>query len=827
MFPSMKKFKELIDRYKATGYGTSDPSMNVLRDQVIKEVIALKKPLLMDFQKFVKQLESRNKGKPNPSHIALGSFAYLMDDAFSKQITGKTFPAWWWIYNDMVPRGYKIGDRAYRKAIGDALDEVHGRGTFAEALDFNKKDRQPTGRPKEAQVNKMAIHEKSYVSVNRTKLHQLAKQMGFGGKHWLRIINQMIKNNGDGNLYVFAIRGKDAQVSGHPGDAILGTATIPLAALEAPKPSKNASLLKNVAKLASEHPEFRKFLVPIIKEAKEFSTEKARKEYLQQHPGADPKKHTVKKPGSTPPAKLDSVLKDYPEEFVQEIQPELKKLNRVLRGKPSFGAVSETLMDIQKKLEDDHRSNPQEFHKRAPLNRALAEYAKSRYHALTGDKWGSDKEAKEFPTEKALKDYLQKHPKADPKKHTVKQPGGKAPVKDEGSGGKDKVQEEFDSKPIASDHYQASKGLSISKKLYDKVKNLKNQNGLKVPAYNAMTAMSRFKTHGTFKTGREALDAISTLLDKVGKSKKLSEYDKQQLKDLKNILKRDVDKIQAAMDRHLSTKPQESSTSELQSLVKKLKLKKPDTEEMKAFKKVAPKKLSPARLMQKFLAKAKPETKERMKGVSPADFMKMLGAIMDEEETTGKKASVPMSNGQILKGLIRVAHANPETRVTLLPIIKKAIEFNTPEALKKYLQDHPGADPKKHTVKKQDSGKSKKEEDSGKDSGPDKSGPKKKRPPKNKAEHTHKLPGGTPVRVYDAGEDAGMDRYTVVVDGEDWDSSVNPGEKAYLGMSEGGRAVSQWGSAQENPKNFGKRVRFEDLDPDSQKHIIRRVEEED
>ena len=80
--------------------------------------------------------------------------------------------------------------------------------------------------------------------------------------------------------------------------------------------------------------------------------------------------------------------------------------------------------------------------------------------------------------------------------------------------------------------------------------------------------------------------------------------------------------------------------------------------------------------------------------------------LEDDEETTGKKASVPMNNKQILKGLIRVAHENPETRATLLPIIKKAMEFDTPEALKKYLHDHPGADPKNHTVKKQDSGSS-------------------------------------------------------------------------------------------------------------------------
>ena len=62
-----------------------------------------------------------------------------------------------------------------------------------------------------------------------------------------------------------------------------------------------------------------------------------------------------------------------------------------------------------------------------------------------------------------------------------------------------------------------------------------------------------------------------------------------------------------------------------------------DANELDGFKsksgiksKDKPKK-SPVQLMADFMAKAKPETKERMKGVSPADFMKLLGAIMDDE----------------------------------------------------------------------------------------------------------------------------------------------------------------------------------------------------
>ena len=55
--------------------------------------------------------------------------------------------------------------------------------------------------------------------------------------------------------------------------------------------------------------------------------------------------------------------------------------------------------------------------------------------------------------------------------------------------------------------------------------------------------------------------------------------------------------------------------------------------------------------------------------------------------------------------LVRLAHANPELRKDLLPLIRSAMEHSSPEALKKYLRDHPNADKSKHTVK-QDGGKS-------------------------------------------------------------------------------------------------------------------------
>ena len=54
----------------------------------------------------------------------------------------------------------------------------------------------------------------------------------------------------------------------------------------------------------------------------------------------------------------------------------------------------------------------------------------------------------------------------------------------------------------------------------------------------------------------------------------------------------------------------------------------------------------------------------------------------------------------LLEKIIRLAHEVPETRIYLVPLIRWAKDFGTPEALEKYLKEHPDADKTKHKVKK-------------------------------------------------------------------------------------------------------------------------------
>ncbi len=90
--------------------------------------------------------------------------------------------------------------------------------------------------------------------------------------------------------------------------------------------------------------------------------------------------------GKKASASLKDVLRKWPE-FAPEIQKELRGLRAALRGDPDFGRVSNALMQIQMRLEDDHRRDPAAFHARAPFNKALADFAKAEYQHKTGNKW--------------------------------------------------------------------------------------------------------------------------------------------------------------------------------------------------------------------------------------------------------------------------------------------------------------------------------------------------------------------------------------------------------------------------------------------------------
>jgi len=170
---------------------------------------------------------------------------------------------------------------------------------------------------------------------------------------------------------------------------------------------------------------------------------------------------------------------------------------------------------------------------------------------------------------------------------------------------------------------------------------------------------------------KKALDKVTFMLENAD-DHRLSNSDKKQLSSAKKMLEKAVG---GGKSKPKSEKPKASFKKNyrptMESVMTKHNLTDDDAAEVIKFSIDRPKKgkeQSPAELMRRFMEHAKPETKERMKGMNPAEFMKMLRAVLDDEEGgTGKTAS-------LRAGLIRLAYTNPELRPTLLPLIEKHAE---------------------------------------------------------------------------------------------------------------------------------------------------------
>lgn len=171
------------------------------------------------------------------------------------------------------------------------------------------------------------------------------------------------------------------------------------------------------------------------------------------------------------------------------------------------------------------------------------------------------------------------------------------------------------------------------------------QSGKAIPQHVAEAAIAKLDKMIAEESGADAkeLTKAKKLLEKSVKDS--SQHDKAPAKSYKKSYKPAVTKV---MDKHSLTDD--------------------DAAQVKAFKSDKPPSgapVSPAVLMQRFMAKAKPETKERMKGMSPKEFMAMLAAISDDEG--GKTAS-------LRSRLIRLAHDNHAIRGDILPLLRACDE---------------------------------------------------------------------------------------------------------------------------------------------------------
>jgi hypothetical protein len=219
--------------------------------------------------------------------------------------------------------------------------------------------------------------------------------------------------------------------------------------------------------------------------------------------------------------------------------------------------------------------------------------------------------AMEFPTQESLDKYLKDHPTADRKNHTVK---------------KNRPDIQKTHRPVTKkDLKSLKKGQEITfvtgvGPKDGTIKDISKDGIVTVESSDGY----RYEYGDVADKKSTVRDLDKLMIKKSEPQQKLSPAEKLRQSLIKD--KKKTDK---------GNKPSKKTyNSKVKSVMDKHNLKDTDAEEIKAFEKNKPssgKKLSPSQLMQQFLSKAKPETKERMKGVSPADFMKMLGAIMDEE----------------------------------------------------------------------------------------------------------------------------------------------------------------------------------------------------
>lgn len=162
---------------------------------------------------------------------------------------------------------------------------------------------------------------------------------------------------------------------------------------------------------------------------------------------------------------------------------------------------------------------------------------------------------------------------------------------------------------------------------------------------------------------KKALGTVTFVLEHAG-AYQLSNSEKKQVATAKKMLEKAV-KSEKPKSEKPKPKFKGNYRPKMESVMTKHDLTDDDAKQVMEFSVDRPKKgkpQSPEELKRRFMQNAKPETKERMKNMSPADFMIMLRAVLDQEEGGGKTAS-------LRSGLIRLAYENPNMRADILPLL--------------------------------------------------------------------------------------------------------------------------------------------------------------
>ena len=291
--------------------------------------------------------------------------------------------------------------------------------------------------------------------------------------------------------------------------------------------------------------------------------------------------------------------------------------------------------------------------------------------------------ALEFNTEQAKKKYLKEHPAADAGAHTVKKTGPKN--KDEKSEGKKEKAETKKEEGGAVAEKNLGKGAKPSQVHGNAVVHgsAKIEDNAEVGGHSVVYGKARIT--GSAKVGGDSDISGSAHVAKRAEISNATIAGKARIGASAKINGGKIDGDAVIVGRD-TWEAMEVSHGQWKGpkgpkMVAEKNLKDEDVDAV--LNQVVNKKgmmLTPMQLMQKFLREAKPETRERMKGMSPAEFMEIVKFMADDEEVDagmgGKAASMKstLTDAQLRSATIRVAHStkDPVLRKKLAQILKDA-----------------------------------------------------------------------------------------------------------------------------------------------------------
>lgn len=136
----ISEFVKLID--EKSKLSAKDIDFNEKSKQITKKAIEIKKNLLneygayvrKDFEEF-KRFFSSPKEPHKPDYTTYNNIFRYEDkylEGFTKEITGKTYPGWVYLYNDLATKKYSLSKKDIVDVYKQEIDNVYGNGTWTE-----------------------------------------------------------------------------------------------------------------------------------------------------------------------------------------------------------------------------------------------------------------------------------------------------------------------------------------------------------------------------------------------------------------------------------------------------------------------------------------------------------------------------------------------------------------------------------------------------------------------------------------------------------------------------------------------------------------------